>query len=335
MVADKSSTSATEKIQAGEKPSAVTEEKKLTRENSPTLTEQKIMTGENSSTLTEEKKLAGEKPSAATEEKKLTGEKPSAAPEEKKVSETATTIPVKENIRRWQWAAYLGAGPNYPSDPIALGPTALAVSAPDYSSGNARTYTNSSNENGWHFNAGLMAEKKLGKNWLFSTGIGVNTNTWKTTIEKYKDSIFSGSLQSRYKLSSEQQKYQLWMAEIPLQFSNRIAGKKAGSLWWTIGLNNQFTLSLKQQIEADSLQGSQLSDSRSLTSSARFYQPQLRLGLMYNHDGRVHWQLLPLFQYTFTGVYSTDPPDNPLLVNLQLQYRLFFQGKKEAKRSKK
>ena len=42
------------------------------------------------------------------------------------------------------------------------------------------------------------------------------------------------------------------MAEVPLQFSNRIAGKKSGSLWWTIGINNQFRMKFTQQSVTDS-----------------------------------------------------------------------------------
>jgi len=175
----------------------------------------------------------------------------------------------------------------------------------------------------------------MGNNWLFSTGVGINSNTWKTTTEKYKDSVFNGSLLSSNKISTEKNNYQLWMAEIPLQFSNRIAGKKTGSLWWTIGMNNQFRLGLNRKSSIDSAQGNQLSDRKSITSSARFYQPQLRLGLLYNHNARLHWQVQPIFQYTLVSVYPSGPSDNPALVNLQLQYRLFLQGKKESVKSKK
>jgi hypothetical protein len=250
--------------------------------------------------------------------------------EEKKVAEEAATIPAKKKVLQWQWAAYLGAGPNYPVEPISLAKTAMAANAPDYSSGSSRTYITTSNNNGWHFSAGMTAEKKMGNNWLFATGIGMNSNTWKTIIEKYRDSVFNGSLSSSNKIFTEKNNYQLWMAEIPLQFSNRIAGKKTGSLWWTIGLNNQFRLGLNRKSSIDSVQGNQLSDRKSVTSTARFYQPQLRLGLLYNHDARLHWQIQPIFQYTLGGVYPSGTADNPVLVNLQLQYRLFLQRKNES-----
>ena len=125
------------------------------------------------------------------------------------------------------------------------------------------------------------------------------------------------------------------MAEIPLQFSNRISGKKAGTLWWTIGVNNQFRLSLDQNTSKDSSTRALSSDSRTLTSAAKFYQPQFRAGLMYDHMGKLHWQLQPLFQYSMTGVYTRDIADNTVMANLQLQYRIFLQGKKESKKIKK
>jgi hypothetical protein len=111
--------------------------------------------------------------------------------------------------------------------------------------------------------------------------------------------------------------------------------KKTGSLWWTIGINNQFRLKFIQQSVTDSLSGASMADSRVMTSSARFYQPQFRLGLMYNHNGKVHWQLQPLFQYTLTEVYASGGSDNTILTNLQLQYRLFLQGKNKGKKSSK
>ena len=280
-----------------------------------------------------EKKL-NEGEAAHIEEKKLAKDATTII-EEKKLAEEAATIPVKKKVSQWQWAAYLGAGPNYPADPISLMPTALAANAPVYTSGSSRTYTTASNDNGWHFSAGMMAEKKMGNNWLFSTGFGINSSTWKITTEKYKDSIFSGTLLSTNKIFTEKNNYQLWMAEIPLQFSNRIAGKKTGSLWWTIGLNNQFRLRLSRKSSTDSAQGNQISDRKSITSSARLYQPQLRLGLLYNHNARLHWQIQPIFQYSLAGVYPSGTSDNPVLVNLQLQYRLFLQGKKESGKLKK
>ena len=280
-----------------------------------------------------EKKL-NEGEAAHIEEKKLDKEATTII-EEKKLAEEAATIPAKKKVHKWQWAAYLGAGPNYPADPVSLGPTAMSANAPVYSSGSSRTYTTTSNDNGWHFSAGMMAEKKMGNNWLFSTGIGINSSTWKTTTEKYKDSIFGGSLLSSNKIFTEKNNYQLWMVEIPLQFSNRIAGKKTSSLWWTIGMNNQFRLGLNRKSSIDSVQGNQLSDRKSITSSARFYQPQLRLGLLYNHNARLHWQIQPIFQYSLAGVYPSGTSDNPVLVNLQLQYRLFLQGKKESGKLKK
>jgi hypothetical protein len=209
------------------------------------------------------------------------------------------------------------------------------VSTPNSSSGGSRTYTNTINNSGWHFSAGLATEKNLGKNWLFMAGLGINSGTWSVTAETYKDSLSPGSFNSTYKLSTIKTKNKLLMAEIPLQFSNRIAGKKSGSLWWTVGINNQFRLKYSQQSTTDSISGAPMADYRVMTSTARFYQPQFRLGLMYNHTGKVHWQLQPLFQYTLTGVYSSGGSDSPVLTNLQLQYRLFLQGKKNRKKSSK
>ena len=125
------------------------------------------------------------------------------------------------------------------------------------------------------------------------------------------------------------------MAELPLQFSNKISGKNAGSLWWTIGLNNQFTINLSQKATFNNPLSSSLSDKKSLNSSTRFYQPQFRLGLLYDHTKAVHWQVQPLLQYSMLPVYKNGSSDDMQLTNLQLQFNLFFQGSKHAAKAKK
>ena len=248
-----------------------------------------------------------------------------------------TQISTKTKPRKWNLSVYVAAGPAFPTEPLSVFPQMMAadLSSSPVPGNNNQTYTNITEQNGWHFAGGIMAEKKMGKRWLFSAGLGINSSTWKTTIEKYQDSVVSGAFYSRVKLSTETYDYQLLMAELPLQFSNKISGKNAGSLWWTIGLNNQFTINLSQKATFNNPLTSSLSDKKSLNSSTRFYQPQLRLGLLYDHTKAVHWQVQPLLQYSMLPVYKNGSSDDMQLTNLQLQFNLFFQGSKHAAKAKK
>ena len=233
----------------------------------------------------------------------------------------------------WRWAGYVGTGPAFTNGPIGNYKSAMAdLSAAN--PGSSYTYAKTSQKNGWHFTAGIMTEHNWRRNWIFSVGAGINTSNWKSGTDVYKDSIMPGTGSANapsMAISSFENSYRIWMTEFPLQVSNRIAGKKAGSFWWTIGINNQFLLSLSRKTASKAaIQNPPArSDKKSLTSEARFYQPQLRLGLVYNHSGKdLHWQLQPLFQYTLPGVYNSNNADDIHLTNLQFQFRIFFREKK-------
>jgi hypothetical protein len=245
-----------------------------------------------------------------------------------------TQIPTKTKPRKWNLSAYVAAGPAFPTEPLSMFPQMMAADLSS-SPGNYQIYTNTTEQNGWHFAGGIMAEKKMGKRWLFSAGLGINSSTWKTTVEKYQDSVLSGSFYSRIKLSTETYNYQILMAEFPLQFSNKISGKKAGSLWWTIGLNNQFKLNITREATFHNPLTGNFSDKKSLNSSTRFYQPQLRLGLLYDHTKSMHWQVQPLLQYSMLPVYKNGNNDDMQMTNFQLQFNLFFQGSKHAAKTKR
>ncbi len=252
-----------------------------------------------------------------------------------KKSFASTAIPVKKKEMKWKFSVYIATGTNYPIDPLEIGPKALSSNAPDYNSGasgSSNTYKTLTDQQGWHTAAGVAVTKKLGKNWAYTTGLGISSSRWSTTIETYKDSIFNGGRFTN-KLGVESRQQKLWTAEIPLQFSNRIAGRKLGTLWWSIGLNNQFTLSSTQS--SDSIISTAMADLRSLHPDTRFYQPQFRLGLLYDYSGKVHWQFQPMAQYGLTSVYKNVSGNNPHLLQLMLQFNLFLSGKKEPARPKR
>lgn len=161
----------------------------------------------------------------------------------------------------------------------------------------------------------------MGNEWAFTTGVGISSSGWTTSVETYKDSILNGARLTS-KLSVETREQRLWMAEIPLQFSNRIAGKKQGTLWWTIGLNNQFTMRSTQS--SDSINSTAMAALRVLNLDTRFYQPQFRFGLVYDYSGKLHWQLQPMAQYGLTSVYKNAVDTNPHLLQLRLQLNVFF-----------
>ncbi|HSC54663.1 MAG TPA: hypothetical protein VLC98_13620 [Phnomibacter sp.] len=236
--------------------------------------------------------------------------------------------PKTKKAHAWTWGVYAGAGFNNPTEPIS-GAKAMM----DYSSsspngsyqGASRLVTSSSQQNGGHYNAGILLNRKWHRNWQFTAGLGVNLSTWQTNSTTYKDSILANGAQYNSILQvQEQKKYSMYMFELPLQISNRIAGKGEGSFWWTAGINNQFLLNLHMNTTSQNLLNNFMAfnTSQSGTSGAATYQPQLRLGFLYDHAGsKSHWQLVPMINLGFG-----EPIQNQSFHfnNYQLQGRWFF-----------
>jgi hypothetical protein len=226
----------------------------------------------------------------------------------------------------WEWGLYAGAGANRLTKPIVLS-KALADNL-STTPGSLRRVTTTTQQNGWHYNAGVFVSRKWNSNWQFTTGFGLNASNWKTSSATFIDSILpAGNFYSRALVSTVQKNNTLYMAELPLQISNRIAGKSVGTFWWTAGINNQFLLTLKQRTNSSTVQNNfaTTTDEKSLTSGVNKYQPQLRAGFMYDHAGKKsHWQLQPLLNISLVKPLASGDFN---LMNLQLQGRWFFRKK--------
>lgn len=233
------------------------------------------------------------------------------------------TASQKKQSTKWQWGVYVGIGANRLTEPIGM----MKSSADNVAagSGSSRVVTSSTEQNGWHYDAGFFVNRKWNRNWQFTTGLGVNVSTWASSSTSYIDSLLpAGSVFSRQLVSTVEQSNTMWMLELPLQISNRIAGKSAGTFWWTAGINNQFLLTLKAETTTSRLQNNFASttDEKSLTSGVNKYQPQLRAGFIYDYAGKkTHWQLVPLLNI---GLVKPLQSGDFNLMNMQLQGRWFF-----------
>jgi len=237
---------------------------------------------------------------------------------------TPKTIPRHSNHaeKGWYLGLYTGFGINNPVEPISM----VKFTA-DYNSfpsqGSSYTTVNIDDKNGPHFALGLAIERKLKKISL-STGLGLQFNSWSSNQVIYKDSIVSGSFFSRTSVAKNTIDYKYLALEIPLILNFKLAGKKQNSYWINAGLNNAITLMLDKRSNQIPLQGNASISQDNSSGNASIFQPQLRLGLMYeNAQKNFHWQLSPFVQYGLTNMSAAGNPDVHLL-QFGLQGRYYF-----------
>jgi hypothetical protein len=211
-----------------------------------------------------------------------------------------------------------------------------AMDANNNSSGNVITYNNTQLKTGWHAAVGVLAEKKWKNRWFLQVGMGLNHSTWQTNSFSYRDSFSIGASQViRTNTGSTANQFTLYAFEIPVQLGSRLAGRKTATLWWMAGINQQLALSLKnreaQTVSTTTNSFATITDEKIITGSARLYQPQVRVGLMYEHAGKkMTWQLAPSVNYSIPPMLQSG--ESYHLVNYQLQWRIV--GGKLPKRKK-
>ena len=177
--------------------------------------------------------------------------------------------------------------------------------------------------NGFHYEAGAVLQKQF-KKFEFSIGAGIQLNNWKQGYNIFKDSIANGSVISSTEVAGKQTNYEHVAVEMPVMLGYRINGKGANSFWVNAGINNAFTVYLKELDfkTTGAYPWGQVNDP--LTSPINKYYPQLRLGLTYNHAAaKYHWQVSPFFQYGLTNVVESGDPDIRMSL-LGLQFRYYF-----------
>jgi hypothetical protein len=233
-------------------------------------------------------------------------------------------IPVKSKppVTGWRWGFYGGIGLLHPTSAIYA-----TKSAPDNSFPGASGSSNRielAHRNGVHGNAGLVLEKR-GRKFSFSTGIGMQYDHWSTDLDIYRDSMASGGMSTTL-LSSNDFGYSMFGLELPLNFAFRIAGSEKNSFWIAPGFNNFFAFSLTEKLtSATGGTGSFTGNAtNSLNSRLAKYQPQVRLGLIYENGDR--WQVSPMVQYGLTPVAISGEPELNML-HFQLQFRYFLMRK--------
>jgi len=242
-------------------------------------------------------------------------------------SEKSASIPVLKNMPRegWQFGVSAGAGFLHPLRPLSGAKAASSADNLGSAPSGAALRLEENSRNGIQLNIGLLVEKRS-RNFSFSSGLGLQHNHWSKRVNTFEETVQQGQVKTEL-VATHIVNYRMFGLELPLQLQFRIAGKPGSSLWISPGLNNFFALSMRQKL-ASGTGGYGLFTGRndsSLSSGLHRYQPQLRLGLMYERVGKTRWQLLPMVQYGINSVSRTGDPDISML-HLQLQYRHFFRN---------
>jgi hypothetical protein len=246
------------------------------------------------------------------------------------VDKSAIRLP--ENDARWKKGLWLAVGGSHPAQSIGPGTKAATEMLSDYAgsnSGRSYTYGQSQYEKGIHLSAGFGLERTWNKRWKFMTGLGFGLSQWQQGGEIYKDSILlNGSLFSRDLVQSFQRAYSRWVFQVPAVLSGRIGGNSVGSFWWSMGLQNQFLISLQNKSNTSPAGSNLLANTETISqnSQARFYQPALMPGLMYEHAGRkCRWQLQPAISIALTDVYKSSANAQAVYpVEWQVQWRWWW-----------
>jgi len=211
----------------------------------------------------------------------------------------------------WHLGLYGGIGVNDPTKAMTMTKSADLINAP--SSGNSFTTVDNQDNSGLHFALGVAIERKM-KKMSLSTGLGLQLNSWSSNRTIYKDSISSGSFFNRTLIGNSTVNYSHLAIEIPLIMNFKIAGKKQNSYWLNLGLNNAITLKLDRKSEPTVTQGNTSFSLDNTPTDPSTYQPQLRLGLMYeNAQKGSHFQLSPFMQYGLNNMTRSGTPDVQML----------------------
>lgn len=240
---------------------------------------------------------------------------------------STNALPKKRSFS-WYWLAYASIGTTVPAEKIGGLKAATDMSVTN--SNNTMLTTTSQWQPSVHLAAGGMVEKRWNNQWRLQLGLGINDSRWKVNSYTYRDSFGMATGSSiRTVIEQKNEQYRMTMLEVPAMVAGRVAGKKVGSLWWTAGLNNQWVLRLQQEqvLRSQSNNFSSLTTTQSMNQQTRQWQPQWRLGLMYDHTGKkMSWQLLPLINYSLPAVFKSGA--SYLLLQYHLQWRVAWPRKK-------
>jgi hypothetical protein len=245
---------------------------------------------------------------AGSETDSVRSDEPATAPAAK-----TSSIPRLSNHteKGWYLGLYGGFGVNDPTKAMTMTKSADLISAP--SSGNSFTTVDNKDNSGLHFAFGLAIERKM-KKMSLSTGLGLQLNSWSSNRTIYKDSIFPGSFFNRTLIGNSTVNYSHLAIEIPLIMNFKIAGKKQNSYWLNLGLNNAITLKLDRKSEPTVTLGNNSFSLDNTPADPSTYQPQLRLGLMYeNAQEGSHFQISPFMQYGLNNMTRSGTPDVQML----------------------
>jgi len=236
-----------------------------------------------------------------------------------------TLSPRISTHRKWQTGWWAALGSTRLSQTASIfGTQKVAADFSSNNPGNVRYVSSRTEKNGQYFSAGWLLRKPMGKRWAFSTGLGAGLQSWQVSTSLFADSILpTGSLFNRSLTSTSDQQYRMLTLQVPMLLEWKLLGKQEG-IWLQGGLNNQWLLQLreKQSVATLSQNFASTSNTTNVASKANDWQPQLRLGLVYQWQSKrfIH-QMVPAVQLPLRSAFKTD--DRGLL-NIQLQYNMLW-----------
>ena len=236
-----------------------------------------------------------------------------------------TPSPRISTTSKWQTGWWAALGSTRLSQTASIfGTQKVAADFSSNNPGNVRYVSSRTEKNGQYFSAGWLLRKPMGKRWAFSTGLGAGLQSWQVSTSLFADSILpTGSLFNRSLTSTSDQQYRMLTLQVPMLLEWKLLGKQEG-IWLQGGLNNQWLLQLreKQSVATLSQNFASTSNTTNVASKANGWQPQLRLGLVYQWQSKtfIH-QMVPAVQMPLRSAFKTD--DRGLL-NIQLQYNMLW-----------
>lgn len=245
--------------------------------------------------------------------------------------EIYTPLPHTNIPRKWQTGWWAALGSTRLSQTTSLfGAQKAAADFNSNNPGNVRYVSSRTEKNGQYFSAGWLLRKPMGKRWAFSTGLGAGLQSWQVSTSFFADSILpNGSLYNRALTATSNQQYLMLALQVPMLLEWKLLGQQEG-IWLQGGLNHQWLLQLREKQSTATLSQNFASNSNTINANSKAYswQPQLRLGLVYQWQSKsfIH-QMVPALQIPLRSALKTD---NRGLLNIQLQYNILWLREKRG-----
>ncbi len=228
------------------------------------------------------------------------------------VATTPSARKLRPALQLWPW---LSAGITSPGEAAFLSLNKAAEINNDLNSGNPgsiRTvYSSTGLRSGANWSAGLMLHKPIGHRLQLRIGAGIMLSQWSDAGSIFRDSTLPGGSQTnRQSVGSYHFDYNHLAVQVPLLVSGRVGPLRPTGFGWTIGVVNNFTLSLREQRRAPTsfatgaINNLPFTQDNLVAPSARIWQPAAAAGVYLRHQKKSEWQLEPRAHLPLESMYQ-------------------------------